>query len=135
MLLCSTLKTVAVIFVHKQFRSCQPETVNTLLYITYHKHIRSCCRLSRNAGKYKLLNIIAVLILIRHYLLIILPEFFCHLARNYLTFLIFTRQYCKGKMLHIIKINNPVLSFSLCKRMDKINRQLNKFLHGRCHLI
>ena len=33
------LRTVAVIFSHKEFRARQAESVNTLFYISYHKKI------------------------------------------------------------------------------------------------
>ena len=40
------LRTVAVIFSHKEFRARQAESVNTLLYISNHKKIVLSCRLS-----------------------------------------------------------------------------------------
>ena len=40
------LRTVAVIFSHKEFRARQTESVNTLLHISNHKKIVLSCRLS-----------------------------------------------------------------------------------------
>ena len=135
MLLCALLKTVTVVFIHEQFRSCQSKSVYALFYVTYHKHIRCLYRLPGYTCQNKLLNIVTVLILIRHYLLIILPKFFCNLTWNNLAVFIFICQYCQCKMFHVVKIYYSIVPFSLCKCINKIYCQIYEFLYGRSHFI
>ena len=63
----TVVQTVCVVFLHKQFRSGKPEPVNTLLHIPDHENIIVSAAHRRYTCQDRLLDQVAVLILIDHH--------------------------------------------------------------------
>ena len=122
----AVFQTVSIIFFHKEFRSGQTEAVNTLLYIAHHENIIFSPGYSRHTGQDCFLDQIAVLILVDHYFVkpfLIFPGnggWYDHSV-------LFLRQDCKGKLLHIIEVDHIPETFLLIQHMCKA---FHKFCQG-----
>ena len=115
--------TVSIIFLHEKFRSGQAETVNALLYIAYHENIIFSPGYSRNTGQDRLLNQIAVLILIDHYLI---KPFLIFSGNDgwYKYSVFFFCQNSKSKLLHIIEVDHIPETFLLIQHVRKAFHKL-----------
>ena len=128
-LLLAVCLAVCIIFFHKQFRSGEAETVNTLFDISYHKHIVTSAAHSRHTGQNRFLDQVAVLILVDHHFLKLLLIFSRH-SRWYQTSVFFFCQNLQGKLLHVLKINHIAASLFLCKQPCKGCHKKDQFFHG-----
>ena len=117
------LQIIGLIFFHKQFRSCQTETVNALFYIPYHKQIVDTLRLATDPCQNHLLNQITVLIFVNHNVLIIICQISCCLSTRADSVLTL-HQNLQCQMLQVVKITEIPFSFFLCITVRKLFCQI-----------
>ena len=128
---------IGIIFFHEQLRPGQTEAVDALLHVPNHENVVLPPAHRGNAGQDRLLDQVAVLVLINHDLRELLLIFPGRQGRNQLPFLLL-RQDPQRKLLHIAEIDHifSLLLFREC--LSEPDHQLRKHLHdtvGRFHVL
>ena len=120
---------IGIIFLKEYSRIRLSEAVYTLLYITNHEYIVT----ARNRCQNKLLNHIAVLILINIYLLIQRLEFLCRMCDS-----LIRTQHLESKMLNVRKAQYVILTLYLGippgKPQNKLNKSRCRSTHALYHI-
>ena len=126
-LFLSILYRIAFIFLHKQLRSGQTESVYTLFHISYHKDVLPLVYPSGYCCSQKLLNQITVLIFVHQHFVVFLRKLYGSLRHLHLSVLLF-HQDLQCKMLHICEIQNIFFTFSLTEPLSKLPCKFHQHL-------
>ncbi len=119
---------IGLIFFHEQLRPGQTEAVDALLHVPHHENVVFPPADRGNAGQYRLLDQVAVLVLVDHHLRELLLIFPGRQGRNQLPFL-FLRQDPQRKLLHIAEIDHIFALLLFRESLTEPDHQLRKHLH------
>ena len=126
---------IRFIFFHKQLRFGQTEFIDTLLDVSYHEHVGRAEPFPGDTLNQRLLNLVAVLILVHQDFLIKRRQLIRRRARGMICAA--PRKNFQCKMLQIIKIHQIFLFLGLLKPPGELLRQMKKHQNraGRlCHI-
>ena len=124
----SVLSLICPVLLKEQLRPCQTETVDTLLDVPDHEPVPDAVLFAGNRRQQRLLNKIAVLILINHDLPVLTGQFLCGLRADQPSVL-FSQQNVQGKMFQIRIIQKILSALLLRKQLCEPQRQADQLFH------